>query len=102
MADVIIRIATIDDAIDIAAVHVRSWQTAYRGMIPDDFLASQSVEKRLPMWLRRLADRMLLNVPLWRKWTASSPVFVRLAIAAIRMSARRPASFIRSISMPKS
>jgi ribosomal protein S18 acetylase RimI-like enzyme len=39
-----VRLATLDDAADIARVHVASWRTTYRGMLPDDFLASLSEE----------------------------------------------------------
>jgi GNAT superfamily N-acetyltransferase len=33
-----IRFATVDDAAGIARVHVRSWQVAYRGTVPQDHL----------------------------------------------------------------
>lgn len=33
-----IREATPADALAVAGVHVRSWQAAYRGLLPDDFL----------------------------------------------------------------
>jgi GNAT superfamily N-acetyltransferase len=33
-----VRPATVDDADAIAQVHVRSWQVAYRGLVPDDHL----------------------------------------------------------------
>ena len=36
----VVRDATPADAPEVAAVHVRSWQAAYRGLLPDDFLAS--------------------------------------------------------------
>jgi L-amino acid N-acyltransferase YncA len=45
-----IRKAAIDDAYGIASVHVRSWQVAYRGQIPDDFLDGLDVRKRANMW----------------------------------------------------
>ena len=45
-----IRKATVDDAFGIASVHVRSWQVAYRGHMPDDFLDGLDVEKRTNMW----------------------------------------------------
>ena len=38
------------DVSGIACVHVRSWQVAYRGHVPDDFLESLDVEKRASMW----------------------------------------------------
>ena len=36
--DVTIRPATESDAADIAQVHVRSWQEAYAGIVPDAYL----------------------------------------------------------------
>lgn len=45
-----IRRATIDDARAIAEVHVKSWQAAYRGLLPEDFLLSLSVERREAQW----------------------------------------------------
>ncbi|WP_374590186.1 N-acetyltransferase family protein [Aquabacterium sp.] len=50
-----IRPATICDAKGIAEVHVHSWQAAYRQLLPDDFLAALSVEKREVMWGKLLA-----------------------------------------------
>jgi ribosomal protein S18 acetylase RimI-like enzyme len=45
-----IRKATVEDAPGIAFVHVRSWQAAYRGHMPDEFLDGLDVEKRANMW----------------------------------------------------
>lgn len=45
-----IRSATIDDAPEIAQIHVSSWQAAYKGLMPDDFLANLSVENRTRGW----------------------------------------------------
>jgi len=58
MDDVPIRVATLDDAYAIAVVHVKTWQSAYRGMIPDEYLASRSVEQRLTMWQRGLVEQV--------------------------------------------
>jgi GNAT superfamily N-acetyltransferase len=44
------------DARRISEVQVRSWQAAYRGMIPDAYLDQLTPEKRLPTWERVLAD----------------------------------------------
>ena len=43
-----VRRATVEDARAIAAVHVRSWQVAYRGAFPDGFLdgLASSIEDR--------------------------------------------------------
>jgi GNAT superfamily N-acetyltransferase len=51
-----IRAATSADAEQIADVHVRAWQWAYRGQVPDTFLASLSVPGRTDVWRRWLDD----------------------------------------------
>jgi GNAT superfamily N-acetyltransferase len=45
-----IRAAHPSDAAAIAKVHVDSWRTTYRGIVPDDFLAALSYEQREGMW----------------------------------------------------
>ena len=52
----LIREARAGDARAIATVHVASWQTTYRGIVPDDYLAGLSVEQREPRWTVILAD----------------------------------------------
>ncbi len=47
-----IRKAVLSDAPAIAAVHVRSWQTTYRGHMPDSFLDTLSVQSRTALWRR--------------------------------------------------
>ena len=46
----IIRAAQPTDAVAIAKVHVDSWRTTYKGIVPDDFLAALSYEQRTHMW----------------------------------------------------
>jgi GNAT superfamily N-acetyltransferase len=41
-----LRDARPDDALEVAAVHVRSWQAAYRGLVPDAFLDGMKPEER--------------------------------------------------------
>ena len=53
---VTIRDATSADAHAIAEVHVRSWQAAYRGELPDDYLDGLSVDEREGNWRRWLAE----------------------------------------------
>jgi ribosomal protein S18 acetylase RimI-like enzyme len=57
-----IRKALIGDADGIASVHVRSWQVAYRGQIPDDVLDGLDVAKRANMWreLIQHPDKVIL------------------------------------------
>ena len=52
----IIRPATTDDAPAIAAVHVASWQGAYRGQLPDEVLDGLDVGRRTEGWRRFLAE----------------------------------------------
>ena len=44
---VTIRAATPDDARGVATVHVGTWQDAYRGLVPDDFLDALDVDRRV-------------------------------------------------------
>jgi GNAT superfamily N-acetyltransferase len=51
-----IRLATVDDADAIAAVHVRTWQAAYAGVLPASFLSSLDVRRRAKRWRASLTD----------------------------------------------
>jgi len=51
-----LRAATEADAGQIARVHVLAWQEAYGGILPEEFLASLSVDRRREMWQSQLAD----------------------------------------------
>ena len=44
------RRPTGDDATAMGAVHVDGWRWGYRGLMPDDFLASMVVGERTAMW----------------------------------------------------
>jgi GNAT superfamily N-acetyltransferase len=45
-----VRPATPADALAIATIHVRSWQVAYRGLLPQDYLDELDPQKRLGQW----------------------------------------------------
>ncbi len=45
-----IRTANANDVTAIAKIHVESWRTTYKGIVPDDFLASLSYTQREPFW----------------------------------------------------
>ncbi|MFS8104120.1 GNAT family N-acetyltransferase [Lentzea alba] len=45
-----IRKAVVDDAVGVATVHVRSWQSAYRGIMPEEFLDQISIDARAEHW----------------------------------------------------
>ena len=61
-----IRESTPQDAEAIAGIHVRAWQTAYRGQLSDDYLAGLRVDERLDM------HRSALEAPPaeYRMWVA--------------------------------
>jgi RimJ/RimL family protein N-acetyltransferase len=50
----LIREAQPTDAKGIAEIHVRSWQTAYDGIIPDIVLTRLSIDEREFVWKKRL------------------------------------------------
>jgi len=45
-----IRRATSADALAIATVHVRSWQTAYAGLLPQGYLDDLDPQRQLQQW----------------------------------------------------
>lgn len=60
-----VRKAGGDDAAAIAEIHVRSWQAAYRGVLPDELLDDLSVSERETSWRALLSageDRQLTLV----------------------------------------
>ncbi len=52
----VVRPATVEDAGAIGEIHVRSWQAAYEGLMPAEFLARISVGSRTAGWARTLRD----------------------------------------------
>ena len=51
-----IRPARVEDASGIARVHIDSWRTTYKGIVPDDFLANMSYERNAQNRARVLSD----------------------------------------------
>jgi RimJ/RimL family protein N-acetyltransferase len=54
---VLVRAAQVEDVAQIADVHVRSWQAAYAGLMPQSYLDSLSPAQRVPGWTRTIQDR---------------------------------------------
>ncbi|WP_274310152.1 GNAT family N-acetyltransferase [Solibacillus daqui] len=52
----IIRIAQLEDAANIAKVHVDSWRTTYKNIIPQSFLDKLSYEQRTTLWQNNMAN----------------------------------------------
>ncbi len=56
MAKMVIRKAELKDIAGIAKVHVDSWRTTYKGIVPDTFLNSLSYESREQIWKRGIEE----------------------------------------------
>jgi len=56
--DAVIRPAASDDAEAIATVHIRTWQAAYRGQLPDQFLdqLSGQLRQRADFWRAHISN----------------------------------------------
>jgi GNAT superfamily N-acetyltransferase len=59
MDGTVIRAARVADAAQIAVVHVRSWQAAYRGLLPQAYLDGLDPAQRVGRWERTLAEGMV-------------------------------------------
>lgn len=51
-----IRAATFDDLQDLAVIHVRAWQEAYIGQVPQIYLDHLSVAEKLEQWQERFTS----------------------------------------------
>lgn len=51
-----VRSAVERDAEAVARVHVESWRSTYRGLVPDDHLAGLSVERGADNWRRLITE----------------------------------------------
>jgi ribosomal protein S18 acetylase RimI-like enzyme len=52
----LIRPLRVEDADAVGAVHVRAWQAAYRGLMPEDYLKSLTVAGRAALWAEALTN----------------------------------------------
>lgn len=59
--DIQIRPARVEDAASIARVHVDSWRTSYKGIVPDTVLENLSYERREEMWRTGLSNSARTN-----------------------------------------
>jgi GNAT superfamily N-acetyltransferase len=51
-----IRRAVPGDERDLATIHVAAWSDAYRGLLPDDVIDGQTVDRRIRQWERTLGS----------------------------------------------
>src|SRR5699024_1633265 len=56
-----IRKATEQDAAGIAKVHIDSWRTTYKNIVPDVFLDSLDYDERVKRWERNMGDGNVYN-----------------------------------------
>ncbi|MFN0249311.1 MAG: N-acetyltransferase family protein [Kofleriaceae bacterium] len=57
-----VRPATLDDAIEIARVQTQSWQSSYRGILPDSILDTMDPTRRIGSRREIIADSGALNL----------------------------------------
>ncbi len=62
---IVVRAAGLEDAHAIADIHVRGWQAAYHGIVPQGFLAGLSPERRREQWLRRIGEPTSPEARVW-------------------------------------
>jgi ribosomal protein S18 acetylase RimI-like enzyme len=84
MSSVTIRPATTSDAPQLAAVHVRSWQWAYRGQVPDAYLDHLGETLKGRIEARRASLEQV--PPEYRWWVAEQIPGTLLGFAATRPS----------------
>ncbi|MDP1933083.1 MAG: GNAT family N-acetyltransferase [Gammaproteobacteria bacterium] len=53
-----VRPALISDAREIAEMHIEAWRKAYASIVPDDYLASLSIDAREQGWARMIGQGM--------------------------------------------
>jgi GNAT superfamily N-acetyltransferase len=63
--EVAIRPASVDDAASIARVHIASWQQAYEGIVPAEYLSALDPAARQERWERNLRDAARDGVRIW-------------------------------------
>lgn len=51
-----IREAQLDDEVSMAKIHIDTWRTTYRGILPDKYLAQLSYQKRQQGWQQLLSE----------------------------------------------
>ena len=84
-----VRAATPDDVDAIARVHVETWRSAYRGLVPDEYLAGLSPARRADQWRAFLGDRgaarvlVVVRLPSMLLWVLEANVPARAFYEAL-------------------
>lgn len=66
-----IRRADIGDCRDLAALHVLTWQQAYAGLLPQEFLDNIDLDKRFEMWEQALKNE---DIAVFLDFENSTPI----------------------------
>ncbi len=66
----IIRPAQVSDAAALGAVHLQTWLTSYRGIVPDSFLERLSPERSTARWQETLRQSSAEELPF--TWVAAN------------------------------
>ena len=61
MGSLVLRQANSSDADEIARIHIKTWQSAYLGMIPDSYLQNLDVDQRARNWVQILESSIQGN-----------------------------------------
>lgn len=56
--NVLVRNASLEDASNIAQVHVDAWIQTYEGLIPEDYIKAQTLEKREALWCKIISKNL--------------------------------------------
>lgn len=93
--DMIIRQAKEEDAKQIAEIIVEDWQTAYRGIIEDEYLDSLNVEQRYQIEIKRY-QKFIVAVDqdevvglAWNEETGEEPADCEIIALYVRYSKRQ-------------
>lgn len=84
----IIRRAIPSDAEGIANVQLKSWRWAYRGILPDEWLAAQTIEERIGRWKETLGQKQSKDSAIWVACDSQSNVVGYIMAAPARYDDR--------------
>jgi ribosomal protein S18 acetylase RimI-like enzyme len=77
LSDIVVREASIGDAPAVADLHVRSWRSAYRGIVPDAILDGLSIGARRDAWTRGIGRAAAVPSNEARVWVVEESGAIR-------------------------
>jgi hypothetical protein len=83
--DMLLRRPELDDAMAVACVHVRSWQAAYRTLLPDDYLDQLRPEDRAQKYDFADLDPLKPQTIVYVRYADDSNIHVRSERAGQRV-----------------